>query len=88
MMCVVAATVYACGKTFLWPTMLGVASEQFPRGGAVTLGMIGGVGMLSQPVCWAVPELDLSAKTILRHKSCRKSLKSTNATPQKTRTRS
>ena len=28
--CVVAATVYACGKTFLWPTMLAVASEQFP----------------------------------------------------------
>lgn len=47
LMCVVAATVYACGKTFLWPTMLGVASEQFPRGGAVTLGMMGGIGMLS-----------------------------------------
>jgi len=45
--CVIAATVYACGKTFLWPTMLGVASEQFPRGGAVTLGMMGGIGMLS-----------------------------------------
>ena len=25
----------------------GVVSERFPRGGAVTLGMIGGVGMLS-----------------------------------------
>lgn len=46
-MCVVAATVYACGKTFLWPTMLGVVSEQFPRGGAVTMGMMGGIGMLS-----------------------------------------
>ena len=46
-MCIVAATVYACGKTFLWPTMLGVASEQFPRGGAVTLGAMGGIGMLS-----------------------------------------
>ncbi|SFI35367.1 MFS transporter [Planctomicrobium piriforme] len=45
--CVIAATVYAGGKTFLWPTMLAVASERFPRGGAVTIGMMGGVGMLS-----------------------------------------
>jgi MFS family permease len=45
--CVIAATVYACGKTFLWPTMLAVASEQFPRGGAITIGAVGGVGMLS-----------------------------------------
>jgi MFS family permease len=45
--CVIAATVYACGKTFLWPTMLAVVSEQYPRGGAITIGAIGGVGMLS-----------------------------------------
>lgn len=45
--CIVAATVYACGKTFLWPTMLAVVSERFPKGGAVAIGMIGGVGMLS-----------------------------------------
>jgi MFS family permease len=47
MMCVIAATVYACGKTFLWPTMLAVVSERFPKGGAITIGAIGGVGMLS-----------------------------------------
>jgi len=46
-MCIIAATVYACGKTFLWPTMLAVASERFPKGGAVAIGMMGGVGMLS-----------------------------------------
>ena len=46
-MCILAATIYACGKTFLWPTMLAVASEQFPKGGAVSIGMLGGVGMLS-----------------------------------------
>lgn len=46
-MCVVAATVYSLGKTFLWPTMLGVVSDRFPRGGAITIGAIGGVGMLS-----------------------------------------
>ncbi len=42
-----AATVYGCGKTFFWPTMLGVVSERFPKGGALTLGVVGGVGMLS-----------------------------------------
>ncbi|NDC64347.1 MAG: MFS transporter [Planctomycetia bacterium] len=47
LMCVVAATVYGIGKTFLWPTMLAVVSEQFPKGGAITIGAAGGVGMLS-----------------------------------------
>ena len=43
----VAVTVYSLGKTFLWPTMLGVVGERFPKGGALTMGAIGGVGMLS-----------------------------------------
>jgi MFS family permease len=42
-----AVTVYGLGKTFYWPTMLGVISERFPRGGALALGFSGGVGMLS-----------------------------------------
>lgn len=42
-----AATVYGIGKTFYWPTMLGVISERFPKGGALALGFSGGVGMLS-----------------------------------------
>ena len=46
-MCVIAATVYGIGKTFLWPTMLAVVSEQFPKGGAITMGAAGGVGMLA-----------------------------------------
>ena len=46
-MCIIAATVYGLGKTFLWPTMLAVVSEQFPKGGAITIGAAGGVGMLS-----------------------------------------
>ncbi len=46
-MCVIAATVYAFGKTFLWPTMLAVVSERFPQGGAITIGAMGGIGMLS-----------------------------------------
>lgn len=44
---ILAATIYGLGKTFFWPTMLGVVGERFPRGGAVTMGMIGGIGMLS-----------------------------------------
>ncbi len=42
-----AATIYGIGKTFYWPTMLGVISERFPKGGALALGFSGGVGMLS-----------------------------------------
>jgi MFS family permease len=43
----VALGVYAVGKTFFWPTMLAVASDQFPRSGAVAISIMGGVGMLS-----------------------------------------
>lgn len=46
-MCVIAATIYGIGKTFFWPTMLAVVSERFPKGGAVVMGAVGGVGMLS-----------------------------------------
>ncbi len=43
----IAATVYGLGKTFFWPTTLGVVSEQFPKGGALTLNAIAGMGMLA-----------------------------------------
>jgi MFS family permease len=43
----IAATLYALGKTFFWPTMLGIVSEQTPKGGALTLNAISGVGMLA-----------------------------------------
>ncbi len=42
-----ALTVYAVGKTFFWPTMLAVASDRFPRTGAVAISIMGGVGMMS-----------------------------------------
>jgi hypothetical protein len=42
-----AVTIYGLGKTFYWPTMLGVISERFPKGGALALGFSGGVGMLA-----------------------------------------
>jgi hypothetical protein len=43
----IALTVYAIGKTFFWPTMLAVASDRFPRTGAVAISIMGGIGMMS-----------------------------------------
>jgi MFS family permease len=42
-----AATVFALGVCFFWPTMLGYVSENFPKTGALGLAIMGGVGMLS-----------------------------------------
>jgi MFS family permease len=42
-----AATLYGCGKAYFWPTTLGVVSEQFPKGGALTLNAMGGMGMIA-----------------------------------------
>lgn len=42
-----AATLYGFGKTFFWPTMLGITSEQCPKGGALTLNAISGIGMIA-----------------------------------------
>ena len=42
-----AATIYAAGKTFLWPTMLGVLGERFPQSATVGMAIMGSVGMLS-----------------------------------------
>lgn len=42
-----AMGIYAVGKTFFWPTMLAVASDRFPRTGAVAISIMGGIGMLS-----------------------------------------
>lgn len=54
MMVLVAATVFGLGKTFFWPTMLGVVAERFPKGGALTLNITGGVGMIAAGVVGAV----------------------------------
>lgn len=50
----VAATIYAVGKTFFWGTMMGVVAERFPKGGALTINAMGGVGMLSVGIIGAV----------------------------------
>ena len=47
---IVAATVYAFGKTFLWSTTLGLVAEQFPKGGALTLNGVSAVGVLGMGI--------------------------------------
>lgn len=44
---ILAATVFGIGICYMWPTMLAVASEQFPRGGAFLMGLMGTAGNLS-----------------------------------------
>jgi len=38
------AFIFAVGVCFFWPTMLGITSERFPRGGALLLAMTGAAG--------------------------------------------
>jgi hypothetical protein len=46
-MAMLALTIYGVGKTFFWPTMLAVASDRFPRTGAIAISIMGGIGMMS-----------------------------------------
>ncbi len=67
-----AATLYGVGKTFFWPTTLGVVSEQFPRGGALTLNAIAGVGLiavgvLGNPLLGALQDKNLDARLAEAH---------------------
>jgi MFS family permease len=62
-----AGTLYGIGKTFFWPTTLGVVTEQFPRGGAMTINAIAGVGMISVgvlggPILGAIQDNALDAR--------------------------
>jgi MFS family permease len=49
-----AATLYGVGKSFFWPTSIGLVAEQFPKGGAVTMNVIAGVGMLAVGIVGSV----------------------------------
>lgn len=42
-----AFVLYAIGQTFYWPTVLGFAAEQYPKGGALTLNTVSAIGLLS-----------------------------------------
>ncbi len=44
---VAAATFWGVGVCYMWPTMLAAASERFPRGGALLMGLMGTAGTLS-----------------------------------------
>jgi MFS family permease len=67
-----AATLYGVGKTFFWPTILGLTTEQCPRGGALTLNAMGGIGML------AVGILGVPFIGYLQESSATKKLESAN----------
>jgi len=47
---IIALTIYGFGKTFFWPTMLAVASDRFPRSGAIAISIMGGIGMMSNGI--------------------------------------
>ena len=49
-----AAALLAIGTAFWWPTMLGLTSERFPRGGALALAMVGAAGAFSTAVAGPV----------------------------------
>jgi len=42
-----AATLFALGYTYYWPTMLGVTADRFPKGGAFLMGLMGFVGNMA-----------------------------------------
>ncbi|MDQ1473251.1 MAG: hypothetical protein QOJ99_4731 [Bryobacterales bacterium] len=52
---ILAATVWGCGVCFMWPTMLATASERFPRGGALLMGLMGTAGTLS--ITFVLPQM-------------------------------
>ncbi|MEA2068049.1 MAG: hypothetical protein U9P12_02500, partial [Verrucomicrobiota bacterium] len=66
-MAIAAATVFALGVCFFWPTMLGVVSERIPKGGALALAMMGGIGMLASGMI-ASPMIGSAADTYLKGK--------------------
>ena len=71
-----SAAIFAVGVCYFWPTMLGVTSERFPRGGSFLLGLMGAAGNLSvaivlpcmghvQDISQNHPELALRVMAIL-----------------------
>lgn len=62
-----AATVFAIGVCYFWPTMLGVTSELVPRSGELGLALVGGTGMLIVGVLTA-PQMGKLADHFLHEK--------------------
>ncbi len=58
-----AATIWGIGVCYMWPTLLGITSERFPRGGAMILGLMGfGGGLAIQFVLPTMGSIFDSAK--------------------------
>lgn len=68
-----AATVFAFGVCFFWPTMLGYTNERFPKTGALGLAIMGGAGMLSVsfvlPVIGSLYDKGIAAQATLAQKT-------------------
>ena len=68
---IIAFVIYAIGQTFYWPTVLGFTSEQFPKGGAMTLNTVSAMGLLTVgifgfPFLGAVQD-NFDAKAVEKH---------------------
>ncbi|MFO1023320.1 MAG: MFS transporter [Planctomycetales bacterium] len=49
------ATIFGLGIAYFWPTMLGVAAERFPKGGALILALMGTAGNIS--IAFILPQM-------------------------------
>jgi len=70
-MAIMAGTVFALGVSYFWPTMLGVTSERIPKGGALALALVGGVGtiivgLVTSPLMGSVADDNLHDKLQLK----------------------
>ncbi len=88
-MILVAATIYGLGKTFFWPTMLGLVAERFPKGGALTLNITGGLGMIAAGVIGAgilgfIQDKSVDANVLAYDKANQTNIHATYVTENKT----
>jgi MFS family permease len=51
----VAATLWAVGVAFMWPTMLAASARRFPRGGPWSIGIVGFAGAMA--IYFVLPEI-------------------------------
>ena len=59
-----AATVFAIGICYFWPTMIGFVSEYLPNTGALGLSLMGGAGMLSVALILPIMGTDFDQHTL------------------------
>ncbi|MFL6733127.1 MAG: MFS transporter [Sphingomicrobium sp.] len=52
---IVAATLWALGVCFMWPTMLAAVAKRYPRGGSWTIGILGFAGAMA--IYLVLPEI-------------------------------